>query len=282
MGKRFMLVLGFICICVCADAYKPKWINNTPQELNKTYVFVEIVSMGSTRNNAIIDSWQLLAQDMQVANACEVNVESGLLTETETVADIRGESVKMDEKSQVYVKVSGQSYKLQAVPVDRYWEEQNGMIKLHTLFMVAVVDNPVFDRFDKTTSYGVKPVFMSVVPGLGQWYKGSKIKGIGMFAAEALAIGGVVLCENERSNNISKIKDQPKYAKEYKNKATNWETGRNIFIGVAAGIWIYNLIDAAVAKGARRVIVRRADGGDLSVRPKVLPDGAGVSFAYSF
>ena len=46
---------------------------------------------------------------------------------------------------------------------------------------------------------------------------------------------------------------------------------------------VYNIVDAIVAKGARRVVVKRADGGGLSMAPFAMPDGgAGVSFAYRF
>ncbi len=148
--------------------------------------------------------------------------------------------------------------------------------------MVALCENPVFDRSYLTTSYGAKPVVMSIIPGWGQWYKGSKAKAISLFASEALAVAGIIFCDNERASNVKMAKEQPKFASHYSNKADNWETGRNVCIGVAAGIWIYNIIDAAVAKGARRVIVNRADGSSLSVRPMATLGGAGVSVTYNF
>ena len=172
----------------------------------------------------------------------------------------------------------------QAVKVDEYVAgNKYGEVELHTLFMVAVCNNPKFDRTYLTTSYGATPVAMSVIPGLGQWYKGSKVKGISMFAAETAAVAGIIVCDNQHASYIKKAKEQPKYVKEYSSKADNWETGRNICIGVAAGIWVYNIVDAIVAKGAKRVVVRRADKGYFSMSPYVNSNnGAGVSFAYRF
>ncbi len=267
---------------ILASAQKPKWVNNTPAELNRTYKFVEVVSTGHDYTSARADAIQLLAQDQQLASAVTVNVNTGIMTgaNQKLTNGKWSETVKTDVA--VEVTVSGEKYKLQAVKVDEYFERSHGQLTLHTLFMVAISDDVVFDRTYLTTSYGAKPVVMSIIPGLGQIYKGSKTKGICMFASEALAIGGIILCENERSNYARKMKEQPKFAKEYKTKEDNWETGRNICIGVAAGIWVYNLVDAAVAKGARRVVVKRADGGGLSIAPMASPYGAGVSFAYRF
>ena len=31
------------------------------------------------------------------------------------------------------------------------------------------------DKVRLSTSYGAAPVFLSIIPGVGQWYKGSKV-----------------------------------------------------------------------------------------------------------
>ena len=78
------------------------------------------------------------------------------------------------------------------------------------------------------------------------------------------------------------MKENPRFAKEYSNRAKKWETGRNISIGAAAGIWAYNVIDALVSKGQKRVIIKRPDGSGLSMNSFVTPDVSGVSLAYRF
>ncbi len=269
-------------VCTYATAITPNWVGKTPKELNRTYKFVEIVSTGMNISNARIDAMQLLAQDVQLANAVNVSVESGLLTRTSETMTSDGTNSSLTENAEVYVKVSGQTYKLQAVRVDEYVAKQRGMVKLHTLFMVALCDNPVFDRTYLTTSYGFAPVALSVIPGCGQWYKGSKAKGIILFAAEAASVASILVFENQRASYIKKMKEQPRHAKTYNSKADNSETARNISIGVAAGVWVYNIIDAAVAKGARRVKVKPAGGGGFSFNPVVTPYSAGISLAYQF
>lgn len=276
----------FIWACASTKGYaqKPKWIGNTPQELNYTYKFVEVVSTGSTIEIARHNAKEMLEDDTQLQEGIRVYRK----TKDNTTIDksrINGGSLQETKKQHVEIEttVDGEKYQLQAVKVDEYPYNSNGIITMHTLYMVALCEDPVFDRTYLTTSYGTTPIAMSVIPGLGQWYKGSRVKGVSMFASEALAIAGIIVCDNQKASYIKKAKEQPKFVKEYSAKADNWETGRNICIGVAAGIWVYNLVDAAVAKGVRRVVVKRADGSGLSMAPFAIPNGgAGFSVAYRF
>lgn len=45
---------------------------------------------------------------------------------------------------------------------------------------------------------------------------------------------------------------------------------RNIAIAGACGLYVYNLIDAAVSKGARQVIVKKPNGANLALQPTLL------------
>lgn len=277
------LMLCMLSSAMC-KAEKPKWIDNTPKELNHTYKFVEVVSSGSSLESARADAKSKLEDDTQLQEGIRVYRK----TRDNTMIDkSRQNGGKLQESKNQHIEietvVDGEKFDLQAVRVDEYIDKYNGDITLHTLFMVALCDDPVFDRTYLTTSYGVTPVVMSIIPGLGQWYKGSKVKGICMFGAEAIAVAGIIFTDNQRASYIKKAKEHPKFAVEYSNRADSWETGRNICIGVAAGIWVYNIVDAIVAKGARRVVVSRADGGGLSIAPYVDFTGAtGISLAYNF
>ena len=280
---RFLGLLLCVCSFMVAYAQKPQWVGNTPKELNSTYKFTEVVSTGSSLNAARVNAVHQLAENEQLVSAVQVSVNSGMLTRSSQVTGASGTNETITEDVDIDVRISGEKYRLQANRVDEYVAKSKyGEIVLHTLFMVAVNDHPVFDRTYVTTSYGAKPVFMSIIPGLGQWYKGSKVKGISMFAAEAASVAAIIVCENQRSSYIKKMQEQPKYADFYNDKASNWEMGRNISIGLAAGVWVYNIVDAIVAKGAPRIKVRRAGGRDFSIVPFATPEVSGVSLSYRF
>ena len=283
MNRNILIVMLFMILPATIWAQKPKWIGNTPQELNRSYKFVEVVSYGMSIEGARMDAKKQLAINEQLQNAIRVNVETGIKTHEEETYKDNKESSLYHEEVDIKVSTTGETYKLQAYAVDEYNAgRENGMVKLHTLFMVAVQDKPSFDRTYLTTNYGATPIAMSIIPGLGQWYKGSKVKGICMFAAEAAAVAGVIICNNEASTAEKNIKLEPKFAKHYEDKKSKWETGRNICIGAAAAIWVYNLIDAAVAKGARRVEVKPAGRSYVSLTPALNTDYAGLALTYNF
>lgn len=279
---RTIILWLLLCGCCVLHAQIPAWVNNTPKAGNSTYKFVEIISYGTDYQSAQVEAKKKLAQNEQLIRSVEIAVDTR--RDRKIDQSLRNSQMEESIKDITYIDVNikGKVFKLQAVIVDEYSKSDGKTHELHTLFQVATTEDPVFEKTYLTTRYGAAPVAMSIIPGLGQWYKGSKTKGICMLGAEAVAVASVIVCENQRASYIKKSKEQPKFAKEYGGKASNWETGRNISIGVAAGIWIYNIIDAAVAKGARRVVVQRPYGRELSVAPFALPDAAGISFAYKF
>lgn len=281
--KHIILSLVLAFLSVPAIAAKPKWVGNTPKELNNTYRFVEVIAHGNDIQRAREDATLQLAKNEQLQRAVKVNVESGLLTNVSQTYN-NGNLVETIRKEvSTKMNVSGEEYRLQAYPIDEYIAKSSyGDVVLHILFMVAVTDHPVFDRTYKSTSYGAGPLFMSIVPGVGQMYKGSTVKGVCMLAGVAACGLGALFCENERADYKNKMREQPEFAYTYNNKSKNWETARNICIGAAAAVYLYNLIDAAAAKGARRVIVKRANGGGLTINPVATPTSAGVSLAYNF
>ena len=271
----FSVVLALLCFSVAAVAQKPKWVGNLPQASNSSYRFVEVVSFGTTERDAAAEARLQLAQNEQVRQAVTVSVESGELSTTE--------GDKTVDKSYIKVMEKGKSYPLQANLVDSWVESRSdGGVRLHSLYQVAVKNNPQFDVVRTVDTYGVTPVVMSIVPGLGQIYKGSTLKGIALFAGTALCAGGALYCENQRKDYRNKVVQQPKFAKDYNDKASSYETGRNVLLGAAAAVWVYNLIDAAVAKGARRVVIDADRDRSLSLLPVATPEGAGLTLAFRF
>lgn len=280
--RLFVLCIGLFCIVTSMFAGKPRWVGHTPKELNDTYRFIEVVSFGNTISEARMDAKQQLAQNEQLRRAVTINVNSGNLQHVNQQI-VNGDMVETIQNNiTIETTISGQEYRLQAYPVDEYMQQKGGQVKLYTLYMVGVTDHVIFDRTYKSNRYGAVPVVMSIIPGLGQMYKGSTVKGICMLGSVAVSGLGALFCENERSDYKNKMKEQPQFAKNYNTKANNYETGRNICLGAAAAIWVYNIVDAAAAKGARRIIVKPATDSYLSIHPVATPKTAGVSLSYNF
>lgn len=147
---------------------------------------------------------------------------------------------------------------------------------LYQLFAVSSGSNgmkPEFDNFSYTRKYNATAVARSIVPGLGQMYKGQKTKGWIIIGGEA-AFVGMAIYAAVRANNYS---DDAKNAEDaiapsYRSKSRSWKQVRDVAIAGACGLYVYNLIDAAVSKGARQVVVSKPDGTRLALNPGLIAD----------
>lgn len=266
---------------------KPTWITNPPNEGNNSYSFKVVVSESETLQNASAQSIRSLVsmvehdENIKIEEFYEVEEKSQYSSLTKT--DIE------DFKDKYVLKIGTHIDKqLYAQKYKEYIEEfkRNGKtwIRLYVLYAVQR-NNSVSARFDEvkfTTKYGMRGFVRSmIVPGWGQIYKGSAVKG-GFILGGAVAVAaGIIITENTRADYIKKMHEQPKFADVYNSKATDWETARNVCIGAAAALYIYNLVDAVAADGAERAIVKKRNN-NFSFAPVVTPDGGGFSLVYKF
>ena len=260
---------------------KPAWVNKGEASLNAkrsndSYYFKAFRMEGSNLDILKANKSVQLSSFIGQYNQIEADAETEITT-------VSGNDARTNETYRAVYKHGLVTDVFYALLVDEYWDFDNGIYNYYVLFAVSTNGKePVFDEFSTSTSYGLGAVAMSVIPGLGQMYKGSYLKGGLMMAGTAAGVVSILLCENQRTDYMNKMIQQPQFAKDYNTKASNWETARNIAIGVTAAIYIYNLIDAAAAKGARRVIVKKTNGKNLSLYPLATPYSAGVSLTYNF
>lgn len=180
------------------------------------------------------------------------------------------------------VNVEGAPVKLNCQLMDSYWEQvvRNGqdMYECYQLFEVTAPNSsPKFDKYTLTTSYASDPATwgLSLIPGAAQMHKGSYLKGGLIMGGTVAIVGGLIACESLRKSYMAKISQthSAEVKKAYNTMAGNCATARNICIGGLAALYIYNIIDAYIAPGARRVIVT----------PSATADGQyGMSLSYTF
>ena len=268
---------------------KPQWVskgeeNLNSQRSNNSYYFKIIQTVGEdlqqARNARLTALSEHISQRNKITgksiNDMGLRQNNGVSEEYETF--------------QIAFKNDFESVVFQAQLVDEWWEyitNKNGHSEYVYYALFAVSDHggeTVFDRFDVTRSYGAGPAFMSIIPGVGQLYKGQTGKGIGMLCGAAAGVGAIIFCENQRASYVAKMQEQPKHAQTYKTRADNYETARNVAIGVTGALVVWSVIDAAVAPGVTRIKVRK--GETLRVKPAafVQPNGLafGTSLCYTF
>lgn len=268
-----------------SDKYVPQWMNKLPVPSNPSFMYVIVTAEAPTLEGAREDCLRKLADNQQLKQSVTVS------TDKQSQKDIHQNTVNgrlnetINQYTKVTVNIKGQNVELTANRIDEYWETAvigwQKMYVCHTLFAVATTDLPVlFDNVTFTRKYGMSGFLRSLIPGWGQLYKGQKVKGACFMGGEIVLIGGIIVSENLRSSYVKKMREQPKFFQTYNTKADNWENIRNVCIGAAAALYVYNLIDAIVSPGAKRTIVKKQEFP--LIQPVACRDFNGVSFSWNF
>ncbi len=291
--KLLMLLLMVVALPHIAHAggLKPTWIKNPPTPKNNTYYFkvVEVDNGQNLNSSRILSQKDLIGS---IEREFNIKVSESLTSTSVTETKNENESFQGKEVYTLNIESGDQNVNIYYEKVDEYYEayRMNGhkVFKLYTLYAVSRSGkNTRFDNFKLTNRYGAGAFARSIIPGWGQMYKGSTAKGVVFLSGTVVAVGGIVLCENNRASYVKKRNEQPNHASTYNSKADRWDTGRNVCIGVAAALYVYNLVDAAVAKGTPRVVVKpRRKGAGFSFAPTIIGNpndlGYGMSLAYKF
>lgn len=119
------------------------------------------------------------------------------------------------------------------------------------------------------------------VPGYAQIYKGTPGKGAAFIVGEVLFIGGIVTTEFMRVNYSQKVSQthKPSQKEYYANNSRICAITRNACIGGAVALYIWNIIDGAVAKGKPYV---SANGKMLAFSPYFTSEYGGVAMNLKF
>ena len=255
----------------------PQWMHKLPQSspANNSYTFIRINADASSLDVGRSKCFQLLALDQSLLNTLTISYSSKDYISSTTQTQNGNFSEALDQKSFEIITTEGKPIQVKARVVDECFIPKQG--SMTTLYQVALVPNAVFDNYSLTASYASDPATwgLSLIPGAAQMHKGDYLKG-GLIMGGAVAMaGGLVVFESMRANYLAKIGQthSADVKVAYNNKAGTCATMRNIFIGGLAALYVYNILDAFIAPGARRVIVT----------PAVTPQGQyGMAATYKF
>ncbi len=237
----------------------PRWVNSTPQSSNKNLYFVTLHTDASQSLDACRAAvLKELASSVERSDKVSVS-ESYVDTQQQQYRDgkyTRWGSDKYDLK----LSVEGSARPINSRRVDEYMgvDRYSGRNCYYALYAVerfgASAD---FSQVSVTSKYGIQGLWRSVIiPGWGQFHKRSYIKGGLILGGCAVMVGGIVFTETERKVYAAKCLQthDANAIRVYQNRRNNFATARNICIGATAALYIYNLVDAIVAPGARYVV----------------------------
>lgn len=305
MKRYLILAMIFACSTLMAqsgnksDRLRPQWMTKQlPNPKSAGYIFVKAEGSGSSLEAARQACLVELANYLETERGLVINShlqQQSSMTTTQNYNERSGKEAEMaydftqTDKFNMEVIEKGRKINMVCRTIDEYWVKNGGVYMVTTLYTVAdqnTYGGSYYDDISTTTKYGAAGL-ASIIPGAGQFLKGDVAKGVSFLVADVACVAGIILCESTRAAYAAKVQQQPQYALQYSTRANNWATGRNICLGVTAGIWVWNIIDAFAAKGARRVVVK-PQRGYFSMTPTSTFDpinhtyDMGVGVAYHF
>jgi hypothetical protein len=219
---------------------------------------------GTSLRAAREDAFNSLLLDL--GNQAGVRVTSRTLSEIKRELRSRSNARDYDEteRSVTAYRIDREGFRAFFVKVSEYYEQvrtPNGdLYRLWALYEVS--DKRSFKPYipEYTDRYGADAFWRSaLLPGWGQMYKGSTAKGIAIIGGEVAFIGGLVAAENLRVSYMQKINTthDADHIRTYARKADTLKNARNLCIAGAAALYIYNIIDAIAAPGAKHLTGRK-------------------------
>lgn len=282
MKPQLRLLLAALLVAICTLAAgaqdKPRWALKGTADINgkrsnKTYEFVKVESFGPTLEEVRRDAATALPK--WLAGKYALNYHDATLTENDPEGNFRkypgtnpkeedGDPRVQADYSVVFGGTRPATYDARLVDeYVSYDENADGTFDytLYQLYAVATAPErkPDYDDFSFTRRYNAGAMVMSLVPGLGQLYKGQNTKAYWIWGAEAVFIAGSIYADHRFRQYRDDWRDpaNTEVSESYKSKYKSWRTIRNIAIGGAVATYIVNLIDAAVSKGPRQVVVKK-------------------------
>lgn len=273
-----------------SEKIRPQWLHKQPKPSNQTFVYETDYATGESLDDARTKSLNgLIAAS---------GFESGVVVLSDYKSKTVDSKVYSNGKLTDYQvdafeansHVKGNEVQLHVKSVAEYWTRDiNGTVNLTTLYAKSLNGTPKFDDVELTTSYVSDPATwgLALIPGAAQFHKGAYLKGGLMLGGTVALVGGIIFTENQRADYVDKIAKthDADIKRAYATKRDHFATGRNICIGAAAALYVYNLIDAIVAPGARRVVVqhRNSSGQTYAFVPTLLDGNApGMAVAMTF
>lgn len=281
-----ILLLGSVATVTAQD--KPRWANKGVSSLNKkrsndTYEFVKFETFGGSIDRLRQESGDNLAEYFAKRyNLKEEDATVTLVTDGQIYQSTPNDEEGDERIQRIYlISFAGEMpFKFYAELVDEYvtFDENVDMTYDYTLYQLYAVSAnatgtiPAYDDFSYSRKYNASAVVMSIIPGMGQFYKGQTTKGLCFLGGDIVFAATTLYCEHKRREHIQNSKDHPDVGASYRSKAKSWRTMRNLAVGCAAVTYVWNLFDAAVSKGARQVIVEKPSRTKLALGPSLVYD----------
>ena len=230
---------------------KHPWVNGNLPPAARNFRYVIAHGEGKSVKASRDDARLFLIIELGFSNGVKVESERNIEMQSEDQYFNGVASYNESTKHIDSYKIEGDEYSVLFAALDEYYEKNFDTYQMWVLYAVSDKQfTAVVPEYSH--SYGFGAVWRSsLVPGWGQFYKKQAGKGFYFLATEGVLVGTAVYSGMQYTDNVRKSNETTKLTliKEYRNRADKWELRRNIAIGAAVSVYVWNVLDAALAKG---------------------------------
>lgn len=274
MKKILLLSMLFVAVFACAQA--PDWVHHqTPQAGNNTY-FYQVIAIDNA--TSLVD-----AQEKANQTAMDYGIKyKKNWVDVNTLQSTEGEM-------RVAVNLACPPYE----------ENKGGKTIYYFLYQISKgVDVPNFDKCDCNSrriqdgmihqdknlrQNAIKYIQTRAIPasalcpGAGQMVKGQYLKGGLILGGEVIGVGGIITAFSQKASYERLILQDPKHAVQYADMADTWQNVGYGFIGIAAAVYIYSLIDVIAVRPSDSAINKVMES--LTFVPTYTPQNGSIGLA---
>lgn len=230
---------------------KLPWVNGNLPSNSLNYNYKVVSGNGDNLTIARNESIRELITDL--ASEKGVIVSSETILKTQTIENDNNQTFNADFKRNT--KISQDGFEAVFTRIDEYYESNNGIVTVWRLYVIGESSSNI-PKINYTNKYSFNDAgYRSlIIPGWGQFYKKNNTKGFLFLVGAAGSIGGFLYADNQHNYNMNRSMETNNLdlKKEFVQKAGDFTTIKNITLGAAAAIWIWNVIDATSSDGATK------------------------------
>lgn len=244
---------------------KPFWVNSNVQPVSESGNYFYVTGTGidadlkEARKKAKTNILEALQKDeIRVIISDTSIIEMKEITEN----DSSRFTENYQSKSRILSDEAGTAYCLREI--ENYWEhtaDRTGERFTYHILQQYTTTKSISCDYVQKQGYSFSEIgFRAIVPGWGQLYKtkyySKQTKAWILMGGAGVSVAGLITSNvmyNKNYDDALKYRgiDDDAY-QTYKANAQDWENIGNVFIGLTAAIWIYNLIDVYAVKGEKR------------------------------
>jgi hypothetical protein len=248
--KHLLTACLIMSSLAAAKAEEPPWMRGElPTQSNETYYFK--VAFGEGETPAVARTGAIIALVNELARNQGVTIKG---------SDIIKSIIQQNNDNYTEQNIALSTYKIETDRFNAKFEIADIYIQANICWILfEVAKNPkrrtAFDKIEYTTDYKASALWRSALaPGWGQIHKKNTAKGITILTLELTGIAGALIF-NDLSNSYANkaVAETDMHTREaYADKSASFRNIRNGLFFTAGAIYLFNLVDAISAKGARR------------------------------